>query len=1067
MTEQTADTFEVSPQQEQLWLSEPDGPSGRIQATLSLEGPLDPAAVQSALKSAVARHEILRTTFVHRPGIRVPLQTVADELAPAFSTLDLRTAEPAEQAQRLEQLAADEIAHPLDYASGPLVRAVLVELTDERHALLLTLSSLCADASSMTLLARELLSHYGGDAQLVEDPLQYADFSAWQRELQGGDDDEASRARDFWAAAEPAVAPAIPFTRVSESATTEQIPIRLDGPATARLLGEAARYGASPTSVALAAWHVVLGRSAGEDEVTVDMLAADRRHADLVGALGAFSRPVPVSSGVGPRVTFVELLQQVKRDVEQASVWQDHRPTDTAGRAIGFVCAERYRGRSGELALSLERVRLAGSGLRLWLTCIADEQELDLTLAYDPAFIARENAEPLARRLERLLASIANNVGAPVGELELLDEAERRLLLAQFSHSASAVGATSVHELFSARAAESPSRAAVIDEHGAISYGELDQRANQLAHRLRRAGVGPDVTVGLCTDRSVDMVVGLLGILKAGGAYVPLHYEHPPARLALQLMTADVQAIVTQEPVLDHLPDFEGEVICLDRDRTELDAEDPSAPDVEVGDLHLVYVIYTSGSTGTPKGVGVTHGNIVNYASAIASELGATSEPLSFGVVTSISTDLGNTSVFGALCSGGTLVLVSPVAAADANALVRQLERTPIDVLKITPSHVNALIAAADPRALPRRWLVIGGERAPWDLVTRLRAISDVRILNHYGPTEATVGCCTFPVGDGPGEYEPATVPIGRPIAGDTCYVLDGARQLVPLGAPGELHIGGAGVARGYIGAPELTAERFLPDPFASTPAARMYNTGDVARWLPDGTLEFLGRVDEQVKIRGYRVEPTEVESALRTHEHVREAIVVTRPGSADELRLVAYCTLELEVSPAELRAHLAQWLPEFMIPSSIVIVDSLPVTPSGKIDRLALPDPDQVGEPGADYVAPSTPVEQAIAEIWSHVLGIERVGVEDDFFALGGHSLLATQVVAQVRSDFAVELPLHSLFTYPTIASLAAEIVGMMGDSEEEETARLMAELEGLSDEEAERLLASEQAPPDAEHRA
>ncbi len=354
---------------------------------------------------------------------------------------------------------------------------------------------------------------------------------------------------------------------------------------------------------------------------------------------------------------------------------------------------------------------------------------------------------------------------------------------------------------------------------------------------------------------------------------------------------------------------------------------------------------------------------------------------------------------------------------------------------------------------------MLGGERADWDLIARVRGLSDCAIVNHYGPTETTVGSCTFAVGEGPGEYAPSSVPIGGPISNTCCYVLDAGGAPVPVGVSGRLLIGGAGVARGYVGEPELTAERFFADPFAAAPA-RVYDTGDLARWLPDGTLEFMGRIDEQVKIRGYRVEPAEVDSALRRHAGVREAITIAHAVPGGETRLIAYCAIGDRAAEEGLRGHVAEWLPEYMLPAAIVVVEELPRTPSGKIDRLALPDPDLVSADGADYVAPRTPLEEAVAAIWAQVLGVPKVGVEDDFFALGGHSLLATQVVAQVRSDFAVELPLHSLFTYPTVTSLAAEIVGMMSDAEGDETARLMAELEGMSDEEAERLLAEDLQP-------
>jgi amino acid adenylation domain-containing protein len=890
-------------------------------------------------------------------------------------------------------------------------------------------SSLVADAASLSLLVSEIV----GAGAPVEDPLQYADFSAWQRDLlESGGEDEAGVAADFWSAVAEATGPAI---HTPGGGSRGEAALELDRELVDGLQAQATRYGASSIALVQAAWHALLGRFSGEDEVTVALLSGERRHADLEGAIGAFARPVPVTTRVDASLTFAELLHSVAQARAGALVYQDYAPIDgPAATAVGFISCEL----PGDT--KLERLRVSGLALRVWLTCVAGQDRLALS-------IEGVGAERLAGALKQMLEALSTDLGTTIAAVDLLDETEKRRILEDFNDTVAPVDAELVHERIARHAQTSPGRAAVTDEHGSITYSELDARANHLAHRLTHAGVGPEVGVGLCTERSVDMVVGLLAILKAGGAYVPLHYEHPPARLGHQLSTANAKAILTQQGLLARLPDFAGEVICIEHEQGA--AAEP--PEVEVSPEHLAYVIYTSGSTGTPKGVGVTHANLVNYATHIARELGADREPQSFGLVTSISTDLGNTSLFGALCSGGTLVLISPATASDPGAFANA---SPVDVIKITPSHLGALLAGGDGRVLPRRTLVLGGERAPWDLVERVRSLSQCEIVNHYGPTETTVGSCTFRVSRETAD-RPASVPIGRPIANTACYVLDEQDRPVPVGVKGRLFIAGAGVARGYVGEPELTAERFRDDPFSS--GRRMYDTGDLARWLPDGTLEFLGRADEQLKIRGYRVEPAEVEAALRTHETVREAVVVAQPSAAGDAQLIAYCVTD-QLSRDDLRKHVSGWLPEFMLPSAIVLLDSLPRTPSGKVDRLALPDPDGAGEDHPEYLAPRTPMEDAVAAIWSRVLGVEKIGVEDDFFALGGHSLLATQVVAQIRSDFAVDLPLHSLFTYPTVASLTAEIIRMMGESEEDETAKLLAELESLSDEDAERLLAADE---------
>ena len=819
MQEATQDSFNVSPQQEQLWLSEPDGPSARVQLRVGLDGPLDQAALLAGWRRIVDRHESLRTTFVHQPGIRVPLQVVHEELQPAWRAVDLRTGEQA-PARDITELSAAELAEPLDYAHGPLARALLVRTGEDRHQLVLTLSGLSADASAVSPLLRELAHQCGNGETLVEAPLQYADFSEWQRELMASDDEDAREARAFWVRSGEAVGPEIPFAKGAAAAyVPAEVMIELDGALIEAVTSAAQRTASTVPEFVHAAWHALLARVTGESCFGAAYVSTERRHADLDGAVGAFARAVAIPRQIDPELPFAQSLRELRDSLAEAVRRSDHAPGDAPGMTVGFVSHEIYSNRAGELEISLERVVCAGHQAPLWLSCEAGAEALRLRLQYDPSRHARESVQRLARQLAHLLRSAAADPARPVGELELLDAEERSRVLSEFNATQAPIPKQAVHELIAAWAAAAPNRPAVIDEGAAISYGELDSRANRLAHRLRRAGVGPDVAVGLCTDRSIGMIVGLLGILKAGGAYLPLHYEHPQARLAHQLTTADARAIVTQEAVRERLPEFDGEIVVLDgdADRAALDAEPSTPPEVAVAPQNLVYVIYTSGSTGVPKGVGVTHGNLVNYATDIAQRVGADSEALSFGLVTSISTDLGNTSVFGALCSGGTLVLLSPGASADPARFAQQLRTTPVDVLKITPSHIGALLAGEDPLVLPRRALMLGGERAPWDLIERIRALAQCAILNHYGPTEATVGCCAMLVNDGPGPYQPATVPIGRPLANVSCYVLDSRRAPVALGTPGTLLIGGAGVARGYLGEPELTAERFIPDPFASS----------------------------------------------------------------------------------------------------------------------------------------------------------------------------------------------------------------------------------------------------------
>lgn len=592
------------------------------------------------------------------------------------------------------------------------------------------------------------------------------------------------------------------------------------------------------------------------------------------------------------------------------------------------------------------------------------------------------------------------------------------------------------HELFEAQAARVPHRTALVCRDVALTYGELNAAANRLAHHLRRFGVGPGRCVALCMERSADMIVGLLGILKAGGAYVPLLPDAPKARLSHQLAETRAPVIVTQQKLAPALPETSAHIVRLDADRDEIGRESDANPSPVARPQDIVYVIYTSGSTGLPKGVAVRHENLVNYTQFIGERVDVKSFDdqggLSWATVSTLAADLGNTSIFPALAFGGTLHVIDHEMALDGDLFGAYAREKRIDVLKITPSHLNALLAAKDGKdVLPRRILFTGGEASTWPLVDRVRSMSGLRWINHYGPTETTIGSLTFDL-DQEAEsirHIAATVPIGRPIANTVVHVLDENGAPVKEGEPGELYIGGRGVTSGYLEQPERTAERFLRDPFSPDPDAKMYRTGDRVRALPGGAIEFLGRVDFQVKIRGYRVELGEIEAVLRTHPGVREVIVVAREVRPQDLRIVAYYVPNAAGAPAdELRRAAREKLPDHMVPSAFVSLPALPLNPNGKVDRKALPDP-FAGEaaPGAEP-APATfegevgseSLEEEIAEVWRALLGVRSIGLDDSFFDLGGHSLAAIHMLAEVHKRTGKRLPNAILFQSPTIRGMA-----------------------------------------------
>jgi amino acid adenylation domain-containing protein len=636
----------------------------------------------------------------------------------------------------------------------------------------------------------------------------------------------------------------------------------------------------------------------------------------------------------------------------------------------------------------------------------------------------------VARMLERFQVLLEGALDAPheaLSRLPLMPAAEAELVRGWNRSDVLEDSNRTLHELFEREAWRRPHAVAARHEERAIGHRELNRRANQLARRLRALGVGSETRVAVCLERSLEMPLAVLGVLKAGGCYVPLDPAFPKERLGNILEDSQAHLVLTVADLKPGLPQaWIGRALCLDTDWPEIANLSTRKPQVPVPPAGAAYVLYTSGSTGRPKGVVVEHRQVVAYVNAFRQRTGL-ARRLAHAMLQPLTVDSSVTVLWGSLLTGGTLHLLSRERATDAHLLAGYFDRHPIDVLKIAPSHLAALQTAGQAGALmPRRLLVVGGEGSRWDWMRTLPGLRPgCAVFNHYGPTETTVGVAMNRIDPEVPAGAHVLTPLGRALPGTQLYVLDPRLQPVPIGVPGELYVGGALVARGYLNRPELTAEAFLPDPFGTESGGRLYRTGDLCRFLDDGRVEFLGRSDHQVKIRGFRIELGEVEAALARHPAVTDAVVLSRDDARGEKQLVGYVASNGHGAPGArtLRAWLRDQLPDFMVPAVIMVIPSLPLTPHGKVDLRALPEPRPDASPTDQFVAPTDDTEAEVARIWASVLGVEKVGAQDDFFELGGHSLLATQVVARVREQFSMDLPLRRVFETPTVAGLAEAI--------------------------------------------
>ncbi|HEX8558227.1 MAG TPA: amino acid adenylation domain-containing protein [Pyrinomonadaceae bacterium] len=1061
--------FRLSTQQARLWaLQRGDASSYRAQCAVLVEGALDADALREAARRVVARHEILRTTFQRVPGAGLPFQVVGDEASFDWEQVARRDAD-AESV--IEELFRQEGSREFDPERGPAARFLLAELSDETRVLFVTLPALCADFATLKALTRELGESFSAPAAAPsdEEPTQFVQFSEWQHELfEDGEADEA--AGEFWRSRvelRRQSAPVIPFAGRAPRAAAgrpERVVRALPPETLARLRAAAARHDVTLEEWLLAAWQALLWRLSGEPVMVVESLSDGRRDEDLAGAFGPISQFLPVHCRFDAGLTMAECVRRVAQESRLARDWQEYfnaagdEGADEAAARVAFEFLEwPDEQRAGAVSFSLRRQYTRLGAHRLKLACAERGGALDVELWAAPEDFAPAGLERLAGQFVMLLDDSARRPSAAVSQLQLVDEAERQRLVREWNDTRREYPADKcAHELFEAQAEMTPERVALVDGETRLTYRELNRRANKVAHYLRGRGVGAERLVGVCMERSAEMVVGLLGVLKAGGAYVPLDASYPAARLSWMAEDARLSLILTQRRVAEKLAAVSTALVRLDEDWAQIEGQPEENPDAAATPQNLAYVIYTSGSTGRPKGVMATHRGVVNYLSWCAPNYevrGASGAP----VHSSISFDLTVTSIFAPLLTGQSASLIPEAAGVEGLAAALRAG-SDFSFVKLTPSHLKVLaqLLPKEGAARQTRALVVGGEAlSSADLAYWREHAPETWVVNEYGPTEAVVGCCVYESTAG-ALPDAGPVPIGGPIANTQLYLLDDEWRLAPAGAVGELYIGGEGLARGYLNRPALTAERFVPDPFSSEPGARLYRTGDLARYVSDGCLEYLGRADEQVKVRGHRVELGEIEAALLSHEGVRECVVVARAEGEGGQMLAAYVVPRAGRAPAagELRAFLGERLPDYMVPTAFVTLQSLPLTPNGKVDRRALPAPD-AARPGrgVGYVAPRTALEEYVAHVWSEVLGVEHVGVNDNFFDLGGHSIKAMQVIARLLDSFQVELPPGLLFEANTVAELAS----LMQEHEPqpglmEKIARALKRLEGVGEGDAPR---------------
>ncbi|MFD3167090.1 amino acid adenylation domain-containing protein [Herpetosiphon sp. NSE202] len=1036
----TGDVFPLSYAQQRLWflsMFEPASALYNLPAVVRLTGQLDLGALETSLNTIIQRHEILRTSYRVVNG--QPMQVLHSQRPLSIHQHDLTQVAPAEREHAARQIAFEEIQAPFDLKQSHVVRALIIQLQPQEHWLVLTIHHIAADGWSIGVLLRELTQAYhaacgGYSPRLPELAIQYADFTLWQQEYLAGEvlAEQLAYWRSALADAPNQLALPLDYPRPAvQSFNGARFNWTIDPDLTQGLHDLSRQHGVTLFMTLLASFNTLLYRYTNQTDLLVGTPIANRNQAEIEELIGFFVNTLVLRSQINPEQSFSSLLQQVSATTLAAYEHQD-LPFEMLVKELNI---ERNLSHSalfqvmlvlqntpmpsvdlGQLSLSPIELDRGLAKFDLTLTLEETANGLAATFEYNRDLFTTTTIEQMAQHFNNLLQAIRANPQQTIAELPLLSTAEFDYLIGDLNQTAVDFGEVRpIQQRFEAHALAQPHTPAVVFENQALTYQELDHQANQLAWYLQQQGVGANTPVAICLERSLELAIAILGILKAGGAYLPIDPKLPSERINLMLQEAQCQLVITDRAVAGMWE--QATSLALDLPAIK-QAPTQALPQTNHPD-DLAYIIFTSGSTGTPKGVAVAHRQLDNYVQAIQARFNFAAQA-NFATVSTIAADLGNTMIFGAWASGGCLHIISDERIRDAHGLADYFRQQQIDYLKLVPSHLAALLKAYEHGdLLPRRGLILGGESAAWSLIHKIHELApDCQIFNHYGPTETTIGVITHDLRAALAEPFGDYAPLGRPIANTQIYLLDQALQPVPQGVAGELYIGGANVSQGYLHRSELTNQRFIANPWS--PASKLYRTGDLARINHDGTIQYVGRIDQQVKIRGFRVELAEIEAVLRQYPAVRESVVV-----AYEQQLVAYSVPNesMGIDQADVRQFLQQRLPEYMVPVTYIELANLPLTANGKLDRRALPQPVVAASELADTAIARSPLETIVADVFSAVLDRQQVGIHQNFFELGGHSLLAIQVIARLSDLTMLNVPIRSLFEFPTAAGLARYI--------------------------------------------